>query len=149
MEITKILLKEITKNCEDEKKENEMADKEKVIFKKGSKEETIVYEISTLCKDWEFGRHMKNFYKKITKSYIKHKVNLRNLEKVYLMTWSEKQIQFTPQNATSNFIYSKNYFVIQGNNLVYVKNSRRRNYRRKFYFKIKNIIKIMIDIEID
>ena len=130
----RLILKEITKNCEDEKKENEMADKEKVIFKKGSKEETIVYEISTLCKDWEFGRHMKNFYKRITKSYIKHKVNLRNLEKVYLMSWSGKQIQFTPQNATSNFIFSKNYFVLQGNTFVYVKNNRRRNYRKRFYY---------------
>ena len=78
---------------------------------------------------------MKNVFKRVTRSNIRYKVNLKKLEKVYLMTWSEKQIQFTPKNATSNFIYSKNYFVIQGNNFVYVKNNRRRNYRKKFYFK--------------
>ena len=55
------------------------------------------------------------------------------------MSWSGKQIQFTPQNATSNFIFSKNYFVLQGNTFVYVKNNRRRNYRKRFYYnKNKN-----------
>ena len=131
----KLFLKEITKNCNDEKKEKEVVDKAKIIFKKSINNDIIIYEISTLCKDWEFSRYMKNIFKRVTRSNIRYKVNLKKLEKVYLMTWSEKQIQFTPKNATSNFIYSKNYFVIQGNNFVYVKNNRRRNYRRKFYFK--------------
>ena len=130
----KLFLKEITKNCNDEKKEKEVVDKAKIIFKKSINNDIIIYEISTLCKDWEFSRYMKNVFKRVTRSNIRYKVNLKKLEKVYLMTWSEKQIQFTPQNATSNFIYSKNYFVIQGNNFVYVKNNRRRNYRRRFYF---------------
>ena len=50
-----------------------------------------------------------------------------------------------------DFIYSKNDFAIQVNNFVYVKNNKRRNYRRKFYFNKnkKYVIKIMVDIEIN
>ena len=106
----KLFLKEITKNCNDEKKEKEVVDKAKIIFKKSINNDIIIYEISTLCKDWEFSRYMKNIFKRVTRSNIRYKVNLKKLEKVYLMTWSEKQIQFTPQNAISNFIYSKKLF---------------------------------------
>ena len=89
-------------------------------------EDAIVYEVSTLCKDWDFSRHIKNVIKRINNSRPIFKVNLRKLENVYIMKWNNKQIQFIPQKAISEFIYSKNYYFNYGNSIIYVKNKNKR-----------------------
>ena len=42
------------------------------------------------------------------------------------MKWNNKQIQFIPQKAISEFIYSKNYYFNYGNSIIYVKNKNKR-----------------------
>ena len=85
----------------------EVAYKVKVIFKKSLNNDIYIYEKS--CKDWEFSLYMEIIFKRVTRSNIRYKVNLKTLEKVYLMNF-RKQIKFTPQNAISYFIYSKKLF---------------------------------------
>jgi len=137
----KIIFAEISKDCNDEEdKEKDIADKVKIVLKKGILENAIVYEISTLCKDWDFSRHMKNIIKRINTSKPIFKVNLRKLETVYIMKWNDKQIQFIPQKAISDFIYSKNYYVKIGNNMIYVKNNRNKKFynQKKIFYRTFN-----------
>ena len=134
----KIIFAEISKDCNDEEdKEKDIADKVKIVLKKGILENAIVYEVSTLCKDWNFSRHMKNIIKRINMSKSIFKVNLRKLETVYIMKWNDKQIQFIPQKAISDFIYSKNYYVKFGNNMIYVKNNRNKKFynQKKIFYR--------------
>jgi len=63
----------------------EVAYKVKVIFKKSLNNDIYIYEKS--CKDWEFSLYMEIIFKRVTRSNIRYKVNLKTLEKVYLMNF--------------------------------------------------------------
>ena len=117
---------EITKDCGEEgEKEKELVDKFKIIFKKDKNiENNIIYEISTLCKDWDFSRHMKNVMKRLYRSRFYRRINLRNLDHVYRLKWSKKQIQFEKIQATQKYINNNNFFVKFKNSMILVKNKK-------------------------
>ena len=90
-----IYINDITKDCEEENKEKELADKVKIIFKKDKNtEKSITYEISTIGKDWDFSRHMKNIMRRVSRARNFKRINFRNLDYVFKLKWSSKQIQF-------------------------------------------------------
>ena len=125
-----IFFKDITKDCEG--KENEFAEKFKVILKKDKDtEKGITYQVSTLGKEWDFNRHMKNILRRLNFSRYNRRVNIRNYEYVFKMVWTNNQIQFVKTPATPKFINFNKFFVKIGNNMVYV-NNRRRFFRRNF-----------------
>ena len=139
---------EITKDCGEEgEKEKELVDKFKIIFKKDKNiENNIIYEISTLCKDWDFSRHMKNVMKRLYRSRYYRRINLRNLDHVYRLKWSKKQIQFEKIQATQKYINNNNFFVKFKNSMILVKNKKRYSNNFKFnrfnrvnYYNNKNI----------
>ena len=133
-----IFFDEITKDCaENEEKEKELADKYKIIFKRDeNNEKGIIYEISTLNKDWNFSRHMKNIMNRIFRARFYKRVNIKNLDHVYRMKWSQKQVQFEKIQATPRYIYNNNFFVKIGNKMVFIKNKgkfkKNLNFNRNF-----------------
>ena len=125
-----LVFKDITKDCEE--KENEFAEKFKVILKKDKDtEKGITYQVSTLGKEWDFSRHMKNILRRLNFSRYNRRVNIRNYEYVFKMVWTNDQVQFVRTPATPKFINYNKFFVKIGNNMVYV-NNRRRFFRRNF-----------------
>ena len=125
-----LFFKDITKDCEG--KENEFAEKFKVILKKDKDtEKGITYQVSTLGKDWDFSRHMKNILRRLNFSRFNRRINIRNYEYVFKMVWTNNQVQFVKTPATPKFINYNKFFVKIGNNMVYV-NNRRRFFRRNF-----------------
>ena len=125
-----LFFKDITKDCEE--KENEFAEKFKVILKKDKDtEKGITYQVSTLGKEWDFSRHMKNILRRLNFSRYNRRVNIRNYEYVFKMVWTNDQVQFVRTPATPKFINYNKFFVKIGNNMVYV-NNRRRFFRRNF-----------------
>ena len=79
-----LVFKDITKDCEE--KENEFAEKFKVILKKDKDtEKGITYQVSTLGKEWNFTRHMKNILRRLNFSRYNRRVNIRNYEYVFKM----------------------------------------------------------------
>ena len=142
----KMIFDDITAKIPNEKEENNLADKFKVIFKKGIVDDNIIYEISNLCNEWDFDRYMKNIINRINRAKNKFKINFRKLKKIYIMKWNKNQIQFIAQNAMVDFIYSNNFYTLIGNNMIYVKNknntfnkSKYRNYKNNNYKKFKKI----------
>ena len=102
-----IIFKDITTDCDADDKEKALVEKCKIIFKKDEKiEKGITYAISTLSKDWDFSRHMKNILKRIYRSRYYRRINTYNLNHVFRMKWSKNQIQFEKIQATTRF---KNY----------------------------------------
>ena len=86
-----IYINDITKDCEEENKEKELADKVKIIFKKDKNtEKSITYEISTIGKDWDFSRHMKNIMRRVSRARNFKRINFRNLDYVFKLKWSSK-----------------------------------------------------------
>ena len=137
-----IIFKDITTDCETEEKEKILADKFKIIFKKDEKtEKGITYEISTLSKDWDFSRHMKNILKRLYRSRYNRRINTYNLNHVFRMKWSKNQIQFEKIQATTRYINNNNFFVKVGNNMVFVKNKGRFKRNLNFFKKFKNLNK--------
>ena len=125
-----IYFKDITKDCLE--KENEYAEKFKVILKKDEDtEKGITYAVSKLGKDWNFDRHMKNIMRRLNNSINIRKVNIKNFEYVFKMVWTKDQIQFIKTPATPKFINNNKFFVKIGSNMVYV-NRKRRFYRSNF-----------------
>ena len=137
-----IYFNEITKDCgENGDKEKDLVDKCKIIFKKDKNtEKNITYEISTKCKDWEFSRQMKNILKRIYRSRYYKRVNFRNLDHVFRMKWSEKQIQFEKIQATQRYINNNNFFVKVKNAMIFVinKGKFKKNLNRFNKFKFYN-----------
>ena len=79
-----IYINDITKECEEEQKGKELADKVKIIFKKDKNtEKSINYEISTKCKDWDFSRHKKNIIRRVSKARNFKMINFRNLDYLF------------------------------------------------------------------
>jgi hypothetical protein len=137
-----IIFKDITTDCETEEKEKILADKFKIIFKKDEKtEKGITYEISTLSKDWDFSRHMKNILKRLYRSRYNRRINTYNLNHVFRMKWSKNQIQFEKIQATTRYINNNNFFVKVGNSMVFVKNKGRFKRNLNFFKKFKNLNK--------
>ena len=137
-----IYFNDITKDCgEKGDKEKELVDKCKIIFKKDKDtEKNIVYEISTKCNDWEFSRQMKNIMKRIYRARFYKRVNFRNLDHVFRMKWSEKQIQFEKIKATPRYINNNNFFVKVKNAMIFVinKGKFKKNLNRFNKFKFYN-----------
>ena len=137
-----IIFKDITTDCDTDEKEKILADKFKIIFQKDEKiEKGITYEISTLSKDWDFSRHMKNILKRLYRSRNNKRINTYNLNHVYRMKWSKNQIQFEKIQATTRYINNNNFFVKVGNNMVFVKNKGRFKRNLNFFKKFKNLNK--------
>ena len=125
-----IYINDITKDCEEENKEKELADKVKIIFKKDKNtEKSITYEISTIGKDWDFSRHMKNIMRRVSRARNFKRINFRNLDYVFKLKWSSKQIQFEKIKATQRFINNNSFFVKIKNAYIFIK--------RRFQSKIK------------
>jgi hypothetical protein len=123
-----LFFKDITKDCQD--KENEFAEKFKVILKKDSNTERgITYQVAALGKEWDFSRHMKNILRRLNFSRYNRGVNIRNFEYVFKMVWTKDQVQFIKTPATPKFINYNKFFVKIGSNMVYV-NNRRRFFKR-------------------
>ena len=129
----KILFKDITNNCENEEKENELVQKLKITFKKDEEEnDKIIYEVSNLYKDWDFKRHMVNIIKRINRTRIVHRVNLNQLKHIYIMKFNDKQIHFEKINK---IVQNNNFYVKIKNGFIFVNNKRRKfknNTRNKF-----------------
>ena len=132
----KILFKDITNNCENEEKENELVQKLKVTFKKDEEEnDKIIYEVSNLYKDWDFKRHMVNIIKRINRTRIVHRVNLNQLKHIYIMKFNDKQIHFEKKEAINKIVQNNNFYVKTKNGFIFVNNKRRKfknNRRNKF-----------------
>lgn len=125
-----LCFQDITKECEE--KENDFAERFKVILKKDKDtEKGITYQVSTLGKEWDFTRHMKNILRRLNFSRYNRRVNIRKYEYVFKMVWTNNQVQFIKTPATPKFINYNKFFVKIGNNMVYV-NNRRRFFRRNF-----------------
>ena len=119
-----IMFKDITK--ESEEKENEMAEKFKIILKKDNNtEKGITYAVSKKSKEWDFSRHMKNIMKRLKSSRINKKINFKNLNYVFKLIWTDSQIQFIKISATPKYINNNQFFVKVGNNMIFVKYRRR------------------------
>jgi hypothetical protein len=117
-----IYINDITKDCEEENKEKELADKVKIIFKKDKNtEKSINYEISTIAKDWDFSRHMKNIMRRVSRARNFKRINFRNLDYVFKLKWSSKQIQFEKIKATQRFINNNSFFVKIKNAYIFIK----------------------------
>ena len=117
-----IYINDITKDCEEENKEKELADKVKIIFKKDKNtEKSITYEISTIGKDWDFSRHMKNIMRRVSRARNFKRINFRNLDYVFKLKWSSKQIQFEKIKATQRFINNNSFFVKIKNAYIFIK----------------------------
>ena len=137
-----IIFKDITTDCDADDKEKALVEKCKIIFKKDEKiEKGITYAISTLSKDWDFSRHMKNILKRIYRSRYYRRINTYNLNHVFRMKWSKNQIQFEKIQATTRFINNNNFFVKVGNSMVFVKNKGRFKKNLNFFKKFKNLNK--------
>ena len=132
----KILFKDITNNCENEQKENEFVQKIKITFKKDEEEnDKIIYEVSNLYKDWDFKRHMVNIIKRINRTRIVHRVNLKQLKHIYIMKFNDKQIHFEKKEAINKIVQNSNFYVKTKNGFIFVNNKRRKfknNRRNKF-----------------
>ena len=137
------VFKDITKNCESMDKEKELADNVKVIFKNAVVEDDIIYEISTLCKNWDFDKYVKDKFNKVKRSRNGIRVNTSRLETIYELKWSENQIQFISKEATMNYLYSHGFFVKKGNLMIYVNrlNNSFKNYSRKKFFRYNKFSK--------
>ena len=61
---------------------------------------------------------------------------------------NKNQIQFISQDDMIDFIYSNNFYVLVGNNIIYVKNKNNKNKFRRNIKKIEilKIIKIPVII---
>ena len=137
-----IIFKDITTDCDTEEKEKILADKFKIIFKKDEKtEKGITYEISSISKDWDFSRNMKNILKRLYRSRYNRRINTYNLNHVFRLKWSKNQIQFEKIQATTRYINNNNFFVKVGNSMVFVKNKGRFKRNLNFFKKFKNLNK--------
>ena len=117
-----IYINDITKDCEEENKEKELADKVKIIFKKDKNtEKSITYEISTIGKDWDFSRHMKNIMRRVSRARNFKRINFRNLDYVFKLKGSSKQVQFEKIKATQRFINNNSFFVKIKNAYIFIK----------------------------
>ena len=65
---------------------------------------------------------MKNIMKRIYRARFYKRVNFRNLDHVFRMKWSEKQIQFEKIKATPRYINNNNFFVKVKNAMIFVIN---------------------------
>ena len=137
------MFKDITKNCDSKDNEKELADNVKVIFKNAIVEDDIIYEISTLCKDWDFNKYVKDKFNKVKKSRYKVRVDTSRLKTIYELKWSEKQIQLISMEATMSYLYSHGFFVKKGNLMIYVNrlNNSFKNYSRKKFFRYNKFSK--------
>ena len=137
-----IIFKDITTDCDNDDKEKILVDKFKIIFKKDEKtEKGITYEISSISKDWDFSRNMKNILKRLYRSRYNRRINTYNLNHVFRMKWSKNQIQFEKIQATTRYINNNNFFVKVGNSMVFVKNKGRFKRNLNFFKKFKNLNK--------
>ena len=124
--------------CETEDKEKELVKKIKISFKKDEDEdEKIIYEISNKEEKWEFKRHIKNIINRINRGRITYRINFNKLKYIYIMKYSDNQIQFIKTNAISNYVYNYNYYVKVKNSFVFVNNKRRKFNNRKNKFNNK------------
>ena len=137
------MFKEITKDCGSEKEEKELVDKVKTIFKNAVVEDDIIYEISTLCKDWDFDKYVKDKFNSVKRSRNIVKVNTNRLDTIYELQWSEKQIQFISKEATMKYVNNHGFFVKRGNSMIYVKrlNNSFKNYSRRKFFRYNKFSK--------
>ena len=137
------IFKDITKNCGSEDDEKELVDNIKVVFKNAVVEDDIIYEISTLCKDWDFDKYVKDKFNSVKRSRNIVKVNTNRLDTIYELQWSEKQIQFISKEATMKYVNNHGFFVKRGNSMIYVKrlNNSFKNYSRRKFFRYNKFSK--------
>ena len=120
------------KDITNEFDENKTIEKIKIAFKKDEEEkDKIVYEVSNLFKEWDFKRHIKNIFKRINKAKIIKRINFNKLKHVYILKFTDNQIQFIKKEAILNFINNNNFYVKTGNNFVFVNNKKRKFYNNK------------------
>ena len=113
-------------------------DKIKIIYKQGIKDDNIIFEIDNIKNNWNFKRYIQYIWRKINKVTFKNKfkVNLKNLKYIYIMKYSEKQIQFLKKEATLDIINKKSFYVKKGNKFIHVNRSNNSKYNKN-KFKIK------------
>ena len=117
------------KDITNEFDENKTIEKIKISFKKDEEEkDKIVYEVFNLFKEWDFKRHINNIFKRINKAKIIKRINFNKLKHVYILKFTDNQIQFIKKEAILNFIKNNNFYVKIGNNFVFVNNKKRKFY---------------------
>ena len=151
-----ISFKNCTDICEDSREGNNYLDKVKIIFNLGIKDKNIIYQIDKIKDNWDFKRNMKYIWRKLYNVDFRrrYKVKFNNLKYVYIMKYTDKQIQFIKKEATLPLIKRRNFFVKIKNKFVFVAKNNTKNYRRnnfkpnfinnknkfKFNNNIKNIL---------
>ena len=69
---------DITPKITKDEEEKVLANKYKVISKKGIINNNIIYEISILFNEWDFDRYIKNTIKRINSAKLNSKLILKN-----------------------------------------------------------------------
>ena len=91
-----ISFKNCTDICEDTKESNNYLDKVKIIFNLGFQDKNIIYQIEKIKDNWDFKRNMKYIWRRLYNVDFRRrfKVKFNNLKYVYIMKYTDKQIQF-------------------------------------------------------
>ena len=152
-----ISFKNCTDICEDIKESNNYLDKVKIIFNLGIKDKNIIYQIDKIKDNWDFKRNMKNIWRRLYNVDFRKrfKIKFNNLKYVYIMKYTDKQIQFIKKEATLSLIKRRNFFVKIKNKFVFVAKNNIKNYRRSTFkpnfinnknkFKFNNNIKNILN----
>ena len=64
---------------------------------------------------------MKNIMKRVSRARNFKRINFRNLDYVFKLKWSSKQIQFDKIKATQRFINNNSFFVKIKNAFIFIK----------------------------
>ena len=152
-----ISFKNCTDICDDNKESNNYLDKVKIIFNLGIKDKNMIYQIDKIKDKWDFKRNMKYIWRRLYNVDFRRrfKVKFNNLKYVYIMKYTDKQIQFIKREATLYLIKRRNFFVKIKNKFVFVaknniKNYSRNNFKPNFInnrnkFKYNNNIKKILN----
>ena len=78
---------------------------------------------------------MKNIMKRVSRAWNFKRINFRNLDYVFKLKWSSKQIQFEKIKANQRFINNNSFFVKIKNSFIFIK----RRFQSKFsQFRLNN-----------